>query len=173
MGTDTHRPMHPATRIVHASFATEEAVYGVILVAGMIVVAGGHGATSWSVFTTVVVTVVVFWAAHVYAGTVAHHGLEHDRVTGLGEAFRMALRRSFGLLASALIPSLILLLGTTRVVDDLTAIWISLWVCVLVLAVLGFIAFSRRGASWPMRILGSLTTAAFGLAMILAKALIH
>ena len=83
--------MHPATRIVHASFATEEAVYGVILVAGMIVVSGGHGESSWSVFSTVIVTVLVFWAAHVYAGTVAHHGLEQDRITPLGEAFRICL----------------------------------------------------------------------------------
>ena len=165
--------MHPATRIVHASFATEEAVYGVILVAGMIVVSGGHGESSWSVFSTVIVTVLVFWAAHVYAGTVAHHGLEQDRITPLGEAFRIALRRSVGLLASALIPSLILLLGATKVVDDQAANWLALWVCVLVLAVLGFIAFTRRGASWPMRIVGALTTAAFGVAMILAKAFIH
>lgn len=176
MGTDTHRlprQPHPATRIVHASFATEEAVYGVILVAGMIVVSGGHGESSWTVFTTVVVTVLVFWAAHLYAGTVAHHGLERDRVTGLHEAFQMALTRSMGLLASALIPSVILLLGATKVIDDQSANWLALWMCVLVLAVLGFIAFTRRGASWPMRIIGSLTTAAFGVIMIVAKALIH
>ena len=59
---------HPFMR---TTFATEESVYGVILVSGMIVVAGGHGESSWSVFLTVLVTVIVFWAAHVYAGTVA------------------------------------------------------------------------------------------------------
>ena len=162
-----------AARLVHASFATEEAVYGVILVAGMVVVAGSNGDSSWGVFTTVVATVLVFWAAHVYAGTVARHGLEHDRITGLGEAFRISLRRSFGLLSSALVPSLVLVLGATETVDDATAIWLALWACVFVLAVLGFIAFTRRGAPWPWRIVGALGTAAFGLAMILLKALIH
>jgi len=160
-------------RILRASFATEEAVYGVLLVAGMIVVAGSYGGSSWTVFVTVIVTVVVFWLAHLYAGTVAHHGLDHERVVGLREAFRHALRRSSGLLASALIPSFILLLGATEAVKDQTALWLALWSGVVVLAVLGWIAFTRRGAAWPIRLAGSLTTAAFGLAMILAKALIH
>jgi hypothetical protein len=158
---------------VHASFATEEAVYGVILVSGMIVVAGSYSGTSWTVFTTVVATVVVFWAAHVYAGTVAHHGLDEDHTTGLREAFQASLRRSLGLLTSALIPSSILLFGATRVVDDSNAIWAALWVSVAVLFVLGFIGFTRRGATWPWRIVGGLGTAAFGFAMILLKALVH
>ena len=173
VGTEFQEVPKRAARVVHASFATEEAVYGVILVAGMVVVAGSSGGSSWGVFTTVVGTVVVFWAAHVYAGTVAHHGLEHDRLTSLSEAFQISLRRSFGLLSSAVIPSLVLLLGATEAVDDGTAIWLALWTCVLVLAVLGYIAFTRRGAAWPWRIVGALGTAAFGFAMILLKAVIH
>ena len=171
----TARRVHPAlaNELVRTAFVTEESVYGVILVSGMIVVSGGHGATAWQVFWTVVGTVLVFWAAHVYAGTVAHHGLDHHRVVGLGEAFRTALRRSLGLLASALVPSVILLLGATRAIPDAYAIWTALWAGVVVLAVLGWIAFARRGASWLMRLAGSLGTAAFGIAMIVMKALIH
>ena len=161
---------HPFMR---TTFATEESVYGVILVSGMIVVAGGHGESSWSVFWTVIVTVVVFWAAHVYAGTVARHGLDHERMIGLREAFRISFRRSLGLLASALIPSFILLLGATRAIPDQYAIWAALWAGVAVLAVLGWIAFSRRGSSWPIRIAGALGTASFGIAMIVLKAFIH
>ena len=148
-------------------------MYGVILVSGMIVVAGTHGATSWSVFWTVTITVVVFWAAHVYAGTVAHHGMDDHRMVGLGEAFRVSLRRSLGLLVSALIPSFILLLGATRAVPDDIAIWTALWAGVVVLAILGFIAFRRRGASLMRQVLGSLATAGFGIAMILLKAFVH
>ena len=98
-----------------------------------------------AVFWQVIGTVLVFWAAHVYAGTVARHGLEDGRVIGLREAFRASLRRSLGLVASAMIPSFILLLGATKAVDDTVALWVALWVGVLVLAVLGWIAFARRG----------------------------
>jgi len=160
-------------RLVRAAFVTEESVYGVILVSGMIVASGGHDASSWSVFWTVVVTVIVFWAAHLYAGTVAHHGLDHERVVGLREAFRSAFRRSLGLLASALIPALILLLGATKAVPDAFALWAALWSGVVVLAVLGFVAFRRRGAALPMQFVGAIATAGFGIAMIVAKALIH
>ncbi|MFD4420718.1 hypothetical protein ACFWN7_04340 [Agromyces sp. NPDC058484] len=163
-----------ARELVRTTFVTEESVYGVILVSGMIVVASfGGGGGSYEVFWKVIGTVIVFWAAHVYAGTVAHHGLDDDRVIGLREAFRESVRRSLGLLASAMIPSFILLLGATDAIDDALAVWCALWAGVVVLAVLGWVAFARRGAAWPMRAAGALGTAAFGLAMIALKAFIH
>lgn len=163
---------HPRS-LVRTAFITEESVYGVLLVSGMIVVAGSHGSSSWQVFWTVVVTVLVFWAAHVYAGTVARHGLAREQVMGLREAFAESLRRSLGLLLSALIPSAILLLGALEVVPDLFTIWIALWAGVVVLAVLGFVAYRRRGAPLHLQLLGAAGTAAFGLVMILLKAIIH
>ncbi|HWI31225.1 MAG TPA: hypothetical protein VNT50_07025 [Microbacterium sp.] len=161
------------TRMIRASFATEQSVYGVILVSGMIVVSGSYRSTSWQVFWSVLITVGVFWLAHVYAGTVAHHGLDHGRILGIRESFREAVAQSWGLLASALIPSLILLLGATQVVPDYVAIWAALWSGVLVLAVLGYVAFLRRGAPIWIRLIGAVTTAAFGLIMMLMKAIIH
>ena len=159
--------------IVRRHFATDEGVYGVILVAGMIVASGGGVATAWTVFLSVVGTVIIFWAAHVYAGTVAHHGFEDGRIIGIRESLQGALRRSWGLLVSALIPSTILLLGVAHIVPDPAAVWLSLWVCVAVLAVLGYIAFARRRARWYIRLLGAAATAGFGILMILLKAAIH
>ena len=159
--------------LVRSHFATDEGVYGVILVAGMIVASGGGSATAFTVFLAVVGTVIVFWAAHVYAGTVAHHIFEDGRVIGIRDSLRAALRRSWGLLVSALIPSSILLLGVAEVVPDAAAVWIALWGCVAVLAVLGYIAFARRRAPWHIRLIGALATAGFGILMILLKAWIH
>lgn len=58
------------------TIATEPAIYGVVLVAGLVVVVGESAEASWDVFAKVFLTVLVFWAAHVYAGTVAHLGDE-------------------------------------------------------------------------------------------------
>lgn len=160
-------------RVATNSFATEQGVYGVILVAGLIVVAGADRMTPWQIFVAVSATIGVFWAAHVYAGTVAHHGFEGGRVVSLRESFRVSLRRSLGLLVSGFIPALILLLGATHVVADAAAVWLAMWTCVAVLAVLGWIAFTRRRAVWWVRILGSLATAGFGILMIILKALLH
>lgn len=162
-----------AHRLIRASFATEESIYGVILVAGLIVAAGAHGGSSVVVFTTVLVTVVVFWLAHLYAGTVAGHGIGHEGVMSLGEAFRRALRRSLGMLLASVLPMVILLLGVLNAIPDTLTNWLALWTCVAVLAVLGFIAYARRGAPWWMRVLGALSTAAFGVLLIVAKAFIH
>jgi hypothetical protein len=172
-GASRRIPPALANELVRTTFVTEESVYGVILVSGMIVVAGSGGGSAAEVFWKVFGTVVVFWAAHVYAGTVARHGLEEGHVIGLRQAFRASFRQSLGLLASAIIPLLILLLGATRAIDDVFALWCALWAGVGVLAVLGWIAFTRRGASWPVRLAGSLATAAFGIAMIVLKAVIH
>ncbi|WP_404429794.1 hypothetical protein LG299_10050 [Microbacterium lacus] len=171
---DQDRPDSPSDRLqsVTNSFGSEEGVYGVILVAGLIVVTGAENATAWSVFLAVVGTVLVFWAAHVYAGTVSRHGFG-DGTTGLRKAFRDALHHSWGLLVSALIPACILLLGTSHIVSDPVAIWLALWTCVAVLAVLGFVAFTRRSSPWWVRLLGSLATAGFGMLMILLKAALH
>jgi hypothetical protein len=67
----------------------------------------------------------------------------------------------------------VLLLGALEAIDDTIAIWTALWLGVVILFVLGFAVFALRGDSWPVRILGALGTAAFGVAMILLKALIH
>ncbi|WP_426516060.1 hypothetical protein ACPPVQ_15650 [Diaminobutyricibacter sp. McL0618] len=171
--TQVRRLSSEALRRARLDYITEESVYGTVLVSGMIVVAGSYGATSWEVFLSVFGTVVVFWAAHVYAGTIAGHGAFEGDDSSLGTAFRTALRRSVGFLTSALPPSIVLLLGATQTVDDKVAIWVALWLGVVILAVLGFIVFSLRGDSWPIRILGALGTAVFGVAMIILKALIH
>ena len=162
-----------ALRRARVDFITEESVYGTVLVNGMIVATGSHGASSMSVFVTVLTTVVVFWAAHVYAGTIAGHGVDMGERASLAASFRRSLRRSVGFLTSAVPPSVVLLLGALRVVDDTIALWVALWLGVAILAVLGFIVFALRGDSWPIRILGAISPALFGVAMIILKAVIH
>jgi hypothetical protein len=139
----------------------------------MIIVSGTYGASSWATFLSVLGTVIVFWLAHVYAGTVAAHGVIEGDETTLGTALKQALLRSMGFLTSALIPCSVLLIGALRVIPDVLAMWVALWLGVVVLGVLGYSAFALRGSSWPVRILGTLGTAALGVAMILLKALIH
>lgn len=166
--------MSRAPLLVRSGFATEASVDGIILVSGMIVVSGGSGTSSWGVFVSVFGTVIVFWAAKVYAGTVAGHGamVDGEKVT-LATSLRRSLRRCLGFLTAALLPSLVLLGGALRVVDDSMAIWLALWLGVAILAILGYIAFARRGSTWPGRIAGSLGTAAFGFAMIVLQTVIQ
>ncbi|MFB7252355.1 hypothetical protein [Microbacterium sp. NPDC056234] len=162
-------------RALRPGFGTEAAVYGTILVSGLIAVSSAHGETSFVVLLTVAITIVVFWGAHVYAGTVARVG-ETDasgQLTGVGAAFRTSIQRTFGLLTSATVPAAILLAGTTRVIPDDLAIDAALWSGTVILAFLGYVAFFRRGSSLLVRLAGALGTACFGIVFVILKAFVH
>jgi len=173
MNNPTERHNGQVKTTPRVEFITEESVYGTVLVSGMIVVSRGYGASSWETFEAVLGTVLVFWIAHVYAGTVAgYHAVEGDE-TSLRAAIRRALRRSVGFLTAAIAPSIVLLLGALEAIPDDVAVWVALWLGVAILAVLGYHVAAARGNSWPLRLLSSLATATMGIAMILLKVLIH
>jgi len=151
---------------------SEEAVYGLILVSGMIVVSYTLTGTSLSALTTVIGTVIVFFAAHVYAGTLARLAAT-DGKAGLGESIRASARHSLGMLLISLAPIAVLLLGVTRAVDDDVAVWLALSVDTLALGILGWLAVSKWTRHWWLRLGSALITAAFGGVIILLKAFIH
>lgn len=162
-------------RVLRPGFGTEAAVYGTILVSGLIAVTSTKTETSALVLIKVAATVIIFWGAHIYAGTVARLG---DRTgtgghVGLRSALGQSVKHSFGMLTSAAVPALILLAGTTRLIPDEIANDVALWSSVVILAFLGYIAFVIRGSSIAVRILGAVVTASFGLAFVGLKALVH
>ena len=171
MGADSPSSQKGLAHRDAPTFVTEESVYGVILVSGMIVARAGtaraRGACSGSCSSPS----IVFWAAHVYAGTVAPprpRRRPHDRPAG-GVPHRVP--PSLGLLPRRRSRSFILLLGATRAIPDASRSGSALWVGVVVLAVLGFDRVPpprvRRGRS------GSSARSAprsFGVALIVLKA---
>lgn len=115
----------------------------------------------------------MLWAAHIYTETVAAHGRKGDTVTTLRQSFLFAQRRSLGLLYSAVIPLILLMLGNLGVLSKDLAVDLALWSAVVVLAILGYRAYRARGSSMVIRIVGALATGAFGGAIIVLNALIH
>ncbi|KQP01482.1 hypothetical protein [Leifsonia sp. Leaf264] len=150
---------------------TEEAVYGLILVSGMIVLSGTTTGTSVDALITVIVTVLIFFAAHVYADTLARLAASAGQ-SGIRASLLAAIKQSSGLLAASVIPIAILTLGTTDVVEDRTAIWLALIANTVLLGALGWIAVARWSSHWTARVLGALITASFGGALILLKVLV-
>ncbi len=151
-----------------------EGVYGLILVSGLIATASSGQAPSFRVLLFVVVTLGVFWLAHVYSGVVGQHGrMSSDGTpTKLRLAIRESVREARGMLLSAVLPAAALMLGVVGVLQDRTANWLALWVCVGVLAWLGYRSYRNLGAALHVRLLGALATASFGLIIIVAKAIV-
>lgn len=148
---------------------SEEAVYGLILVSGMIVVSYNLTATSLNALITVVVTVVVFFAAHVYAGTLARLAATEGKA-GLPASLHAAVHHSIGMLVISLAPIAVLLLGVTQVVPDDLAVWLALVIDTLALATLGWIAVAKWTRHFWPRVASALITAAFGLILVALKA---
>jgi hypothetical protein len=151
---------------------SEEAIYGLILVSGMIVVSYDLAGTSLNALITVVVTVIVFFAAHVYAGTLARLAAT-DGKAGLPESLRGAVRHSMGMLLVSLAPVAVLLLGVTKAVDDDFAIWCALSIDAIALGILGWLAVAKWTRHFWLRLASALVTAAFGGVLIVLKALLH
>ncbi|HEX5730044.1 hypothetical protein [Microbacterium sp.] len=151
---------------------SEEAIYGLILVSGMIVVSYDLTGTSLSALVTVVVTVIVFFAAHVYSGTLARLAETEGRAR-LPESLRGAVYHSLGMLLVSLAPIAVLLLGVTRAVDDDVAVWFALIIDAVALGILGWLAVAKWTRHFWLRLGSALLTAAFGGVIILLKAFIH
>ncbi|WP_394162159.1 hypothetical protein [Galactobacter valiniphilus] len=154
--------------------ATEQGVYGLILVSGLIASAGGLGASAGRVLLFVAVTVIVFWLAHVYASVVAGHGRwdAAGKPKPLGVTIRESVREARGMLISSVFPMLALFLGVLGLLPDPASFWLALWTSVAALACLGYLSYRRLGASTPARLVGAVATASFGLVIILAKVLV-
>jgi hypothetical protein len=151
---------------------SEEAIYGLILVSGMIVVSYDLTGTSLSALVTVVVTVIVFFIAHVYSGTLARLAETDGRAT-LPASLRAALYHSLGMLVVSLAPVAVLLRGVTRAIDDDLAIWTALIVDTVALGILGWLAVAKWTHHFWLRLASAMLTAAFGGVLILLKAFIH
>jgi hypothetical protein len=151
---------------------SEEAIYGLILVSGMIVATASAGGTSLDAFITVVVTVIIFFAAHVYAGTLGRLAATNGE-SGVRASLAATARHSSGMLIASVPALIILLLGATRAIDDSAAMWSALIADAVVLGALGWMAVARWSTHWLPRILSALTTAAFGGVLVLLKAIIH
>ena len=190
------RPLdHAVTRLpafLHR-FVTPEAVYGLVLYAAIVAAASdeaanaaeGDGASlTWNdatitisdaagVLIWVVLSMIVFWGAHVFAHAVAGHGVRNGRPVSVAKATSMAFQHSSGMLYAPILPTFVLLLGALAFIPDDLAIEAALWISVGLLGLLGFLAFVAKRSSWIISILGGLATAVLGLLIILINAVMH
>jgi hypothetical protein len=164
-------------RDVMKDLATEAAIYGVVLVAGLVAAVGEAAEASWDVFVKVCVTVLVMWTAHLYAGVVAHLGDERDSAATfrqrLGHATHDALVHSRGMLIASILPLAVLLLGHFGVLTDEQAVWAALWLCVGLLGVLGYAKIAAWARNRWLCLASGAVSAALGVVLILLKLSVH
>lgn len=155
------------------ALVTPELVSGIVLVSVVIAVANGSDGV-FDVFAITLLSLLVFWFTEVFAHTVA---AQRRRLEGapvdLRASLRTAVHNSRGFLFAGVLPLVFLLLGVFGLNDGIVAYWVALWVGVVTLGAVGWIAFGDRGIRWYWRVCGALATAALGVFAILLKVLVH
>lgn len=145
-------------------------IYGTIIVTAVMVVAD-DSQPDLDVFLVVLGSVVVVWIAHTFSELVAGGPRAADAPIPTRTVLRHALDNSAGLLASAALPLLFLLLGAIGVLEEYLAYYFALGAAILSLAVVGWLSVRRRGYGWPLRVAGAFATALAGVLVVILKAL--
>lgn len=165
-------PQHPrlggVTAWLDTRFRSPAAIYGLIVFAAFLSIDSDDAHDVWELLRTALFSLVIFYIAHVFSHTLTDHGEQ-----GLRRATRDAMRHAAGMLYAALPATLVLVVAALEdwSVDD--AYGAAMWVTIAVLAVLGYVAYWRRGAHVLVRIVGALGTAALGALIILLEYAIH
>lgn len=175
---------------------TADAVYGVILFAALIGVADEAdddfagivvtigegldtpaelapptGSSPLEVLLIAAASLLVFWLAHVYARTIAGHGVRHGEEVPLRTALRRALRASNGMLLASIPSAIVLIVSAITGFRD-GPDW-AVIVAIAVLMVLGYQAFAERAASFGWRLAGALGSAVLGLFIVILDVAAH
>ena len=159
-------------RILRTSGSVTEAVYGLILATSVIAVSREYEPTNAGlVGVTVLVTGVVFWLAHVYAGVLALSVTNHRRPRG-SDAGDL-LRREWPLVEVTVPLLVILAAGALDVVPDNAAIVTAMLVAVTELALAGGYAARKAGAGLTGTVASAAVAASLGGAVVLLKVLVH
>ncbi|WP_440710087.1 hypothetical protein [Herbiconiux sp. YIM B11900] len=159
-------------RRLRHELVTPESIYGTLITSALIVIVE-DGESDFDLLATVAATTFVFWIAHVFAFTVANHGKRDGRDIPIGEALGDAVRHSSGLLLAAILPISMLALGALGLVSESLAYYLALLIGVVLLFVLGLLAFAERGARWYSCLVAGFVTSLLGVAVILLKAAFH
>jgi len=143
------------------------AIYGSLLVTGMVAVQWRADSVPDAIALTVVVSVIVFWLAHVWSEIVSRR--VRGRMTQ-GEAFAIALAET-PMLSAAVVPALVLALGPLIATTD-QAIAAALFVCIGELFVWGLIVGRAAHSSPLLTLRVAIVDSLLGLVIVGLKVLV-
>lgn len=154
---------------VRERLLTAEAIYGLILYTALVAGVSDDDSNAVEVLVISVVSLLIFWGAHVFAQTLAAHGAEKKLSVALGHA----VNDSSGMLYASVLPSVPLVLGAFSIMTTDDAVSLSLLIAMIVLGALGYNALGERGKHPVLRVLGAIGTAFFGFLVIVLNIAVH
>jgi len=148
------------------------AIYGQILVTSLVgALSEDSEIEAGYILVSVVVTMLIFWLAHVYAEAMSR-GLEAGRHLGWAEVRGLAAGE-WPLVQAAFPTAIVLALGAIGVFSTETAVGLAIAVGVVALFTWGLAIGRASGSSWAVALLGAAISAGFGLVVVGLKAVVH
>lgn len=142
-------------------------VYGTVVAMATLTAAYASVRDPWRLAVVVTNASFVLWIAHVYAHSLAE-SLEERRHLNVGELWAV-MQREIGILAAALPPAAMLVLGALEIIRETTAIWLAFAVGLASLTAEGF-RFARVERLGPLGTLAMIgVNLALGLAVVILK----
>ncbi len=165
-------PNAPRGSWARRNFVTPQFVSGTVLVSVVIAVADESRGTS-EVLTITAISMLVLWSTDVFVQSVVAEGRRPDEAIHLLVSMRLALHRSKGLLLATVVPLFFLITGVNGLHGGQFAYWAALLAGVVILAAVGWVAFSKRGIPWYGHVLGAAATGSLGALAIVLKILLQ
>jgi hypothetical protein len=147
------------------------AIYGSIVVTGLIAALNAEDASLRVTFLTVVSTMAVFWLAHVWSEVVGER-IVTRREVGWARA-RVLARREWPFFEAAGVPSFALVLAWIGLYNEEAGVDIALALAILQLVGWGATGARRMRADWHMSLLVGLVDGALGLGIVLLEVALH
>ena len=161
---------HPLRRSVRGNVGG--AIYGLILGASIIAASSQkNGDVAGLVDLYLIVTLVVFWAAHVYSHVLGKW--IEDRNTPTWDLIRREMIFEWPMVSAPLVPALILLLAVFDLIRDRVAIDLALTVALAELTLTVVYAARAAGANTRETVVSAVVAIAFAGAVVFLKVAIH
>jgi hypothetical protein len=144
-------------------------IYGVII--GAAVMATSHGQSSTAVAVAVLVTLTIYWAAERYARLVAER--IHDGRGLTWHEVRVQVTSGWTIVTASALPLAVLVLGDLLGLDTQVAVFFALGASTLLLFGAGWEIGREASLSAGERTLMAVGASAFGVVMVVLKALLH
>ncbi len=144
------------------------AVYGSLLVTTLIAVQWWHDISTTRLGLSLIIGVTIFWLTHVWSGIVNRrvHG-PISRSEGISIAVAEA-----PMLVAAVIPTLILALGSLGLATVDTAVGLALFASVAQLFLWGLAVGRAAHAGWPLALRVAVVDCCLGLAIVVLKVIV-
>lgn len=146
------------------------AIYGSLLVTGIVAVQWRHDPDTDAIALTVVVSVLVFWLAHVWSEIVnrrVHGRIETEEIREI--AFDEA-----SMLSSLVVPAIVLAVAPRVGVPTETAIAAALALCIAQLFLWGLVVGRAAHRGWLLPLAVAIVDSLFGLLLVgLKVAVLH